>query len=165
MVPVFRIGKMNFDSIASPRRPQPGPTTVPRLSRRVGPTGDSAFTLLEMSVVMALILILVAIALPAYQVAVQRAKEAVLKDDLQTMRSVIDEFTVDKQRPPASLQELVDSGYIHAIPKDPFTGTADTWQPDIEEVPVPPDQNATGVVDVHSGFDGKALDGTDYNTW
>ncbi|HXJ93484.1 MAG TPA: prepilin-type N-terminal cleavage/methylation domain-containing protein [Terriglobia bacterium] len=127
--------------------------------------GDDGFTLLELATVMALILILVAIAAPAYHMAVQRAREAVLRSDLHSMRSVIDEFTVDKQRPPESLQEIVEAGYLHAIPVDPFTGSADTWQADIEQVPVPPDQTATGVVDVHSGSDGKALDGTDYNTW
>jgi len=126
---------------------------------------NSGFTLLELATVMALILILVAIAAPAYRMAIQRAREAVLRSDLHSMRAVIDEFTVDKQRPPESLQELVDAGYIHAIPVDPLTGTADTWQADIEQVPVPPDQTATGVVDVHSGSDGKALDGTDYSTW
>jgi general secretion pathway protein G len=123
------------------------------------------FTLLELTMVMAVILILVAITFPAYQTAIKRSREAVLKDDLHTMRQVIDEFTVDKQRPPESLEELVDAGYIHSIPVDPFTGARDTWQPDIEEVPVPPDQNATGVVDVHSGSDAEALDGTHYNTW
>jgi general secretion pathway protein G len=127
--------------------------------------GDPGFTLLELTMVMAVILILVAITFPAYRTAITRSKEAVMKDDLQTMRKVIDEFTVDKQRPPESLQELVDAGYIHAIPVDPFTGARDTWQPDIQEVPVPPDQNATGLVDVHSGSDGEALDGTHYNTW
>jgi general secretion pathway protein G len=126
---------------------------------------DGAFTLLELATVMALILILVAISAPAYRMAIQRAREAVLRDDLHSLRSVIDEFTVDKQRPPQSLEELVEAGYLHNIPTDPFTGTADSWQADIEQVPVPPDQTATGVVDVHSGSDGKALDGTDYNTW
>jgi general secretion pathway protein G len=127
--------------------------------------GNDGFTLLELATVMALILILVAISAPAYRMAIQRAREAVLRDDLHSMRSVIDEFTVDKQRPPESLQELVEAGYLHNIPSDPFTGSADTWQADIEQVPVPPDQSATGVVDVHSGSDGKALDGTEYNTW
>ncbi|HEY6293856.1 MAG TPA: type II secretion system protein [Terriglobia bacterium] len=123
------------------------------------------FTLLELSMVMAVILILVSITFPAYRTAIQRSREAVLKDDLYTMRSVIDEYTVDKQKPPESLQELVDGGYLHAIPVDPITGTNDTWEPDIEQVPVPPDQNATGVVDVHSGSTSEALDGTIYNTW
>lgn len=134
--------------------------------RQSGATSENGgFTLLELATVMALILILVAIAAPAYRMAITRAREAVLRSDLHSMRAVIDEFTVDKQHPPESLQELVEAGYIHSIPVDPFTGSADSWQADIEQVPVPPDQTATGVVDVHSGSDGKALDGTDYNTW
>lgn len=136
------------------------------LRRRLGKwSPEGGFTLLELSMVMALILILASFALPAYQVAIQRAREAVLHDDLYTLRSVIDEFTVDKQQPPQSLQDLVDAGYMHAIPVDPITGSADTWQTDVEDVPVPPDQTASGIVDVHSGSDAKALDGTAYNTW
>jgi len=126
---------------------------------------DSAFTLLELAVVMLLIITLAAITVPAYHMAIQRSKEAVLHDDLHTMRQVIDEYTVDKEQPPQSLQDLVDAGYMHAIPVDPITGSTDSWVPDIQEVPVPPDQTATGVVDVHSGSEEKALDGTAYNTW
>jgi len=131
----------------------------------LGGDPQGGFTLLELTVVMAVILILISITFPAYRTAIQRSREAVLKDDLYTMRSMIDEYTVDKQKPPESLQELVDSGYMHAIPVDPITGTNDSWEPDIEQVPVPPDQNATGVVDVHSGSTTEALDGTPYNTW
>jgi general secretion pathway protein G len=127
--------------------------------------GERGFTLLELSIVMALILLLASFALPAYQIAIQRAREAVLHDDLYTLRSVIDEYTVDKQAPPQSLQDLVDAGYMHAIPVDPITGSADTWQNDVQDVPVPPDQTASGIVDVHSGSDAKGLDGTAYNTW
>lgn len=140
------------------------PAVRSRLMRRWARSGRG-FTLLELAMVMAVILILVSITFPAYQTAIRRSREAVLRDDLTTMRQVIDEFTVDKQHPPESLEELVEAGYIHAIPTDPFTGAKDSWQPDIEEVPVPPDQNATGVVDVHSGSDAEALDGTHYNIW
>lgn len=137
-----------------------------RWPRRFDGRGSGeGFTLLELSIVMAVIMILVSIILPAYRTSVKRAREAVLKDDLYTMRSVIDEFTVDKQRPPESLQELVDAGYLHRIPMDPMTGSTETWQVDVEDVPVPPDQTASGVVDVHSGSEDKALDDTTYNTW
>jgi general secretion pathway protein G len=115
--------------------------------------------------VMALMLILVSFAVPAYHVAVERAREAVLRDDLITMRRVIDEFTVDKQRPPDSLQDLVDAGYMRSIPVDPMTGSADAWKVDIDEVATGADQTATGVVDVHSGSDANALDGTPYSSW
>jgi len=133
--------------------------------QRRGNHSEIGFTLLELSMVMAVILILVSITFPAYRTAIQRSREAVLKDDLYTLRSMIDEYTVDKQKPPDSLQDLVDAGYLHAIPVDPITGANDSWEPDIEQVPVPPDQNATGVVDVHSGSTAEALDGTSYNTW
>jgi general secretion pathway protein G len=141
------------------------PKALPgRWFERVGHDRGSGegFTLLELSIVMAVIMILVSIILPAYRVSIKRAREAVLKDDLYTMRSVI---TVDKQRPPESLQELVDAGYLHRIPMDPMTGSAESWQADVEDVPVPPDQTASGVVDVHSGSEEKALDDTTYNTW
>lgn len=126
---------------------------------------ERGFTLLELAVVMLLLITLAAITVPAYQMAIQRSKEAVLRDDLHTMRSTIDEYTVDKETPPQSLQDLVDAGYMHAIPADPMTGSTDTWVPDIKDVPVPPDQTTSGMVDVHSGSEGKALDGTAYNTW
>ncbi|HUI43844.1 MAG TPA: prepilin-type N-terminal cleavage/methylation domain-containing protein [Terriglobia bacterium] len=127
--------------------------------------GERGFTLLELAMVMALIMVLAAITFPAYHTAIQRSKEAVLRDDLATLRKVVDEYTVDKQAPPQSLQDLVDSGYLHAVPVDPMTGTAETWQVDVQEVPVPPDQTATGVVDVHSGSAAEALDGTSYSAW
>ena len=116
--------------------------------------------------VMTLILILVSFAVPVYNQSVQRAREAVLRDDLHTLRSLIDEYTVDKQHPPDSLQDLVDSGYLRGgIPVDPMTGSSETWKVDVEDVPVPPDQTANGVVDVHSGAEGTALDSTEYGTW
>jgi general secretion pathway protein G len=137
------------------------------LRRRLGRArrGEPGFTLLELTMVMALILVLAAITFPAYHTAIERSKEVVLRDDLATMRKVIDEYTVDKQTPPQSLQDLVDGGYLHAIPIDPMTGTADTWQVDVQDVPVPPDQTASGVVDVHSGSGADGLDGTAYSTW
>jgi general secretion pathway protein G len=124
-----------------------------------------AFTLLELMVALSVVLILASFAIPAYYLAIQRAREAVLRQDLYTLRSLIDEFTVDKQRPPASLQELVEAGYLRGgIPVDPITGSSENWHVDIEDVPGP-DQTQPGVVDVHSGSDDTALDGTPYNSW
>ena len=128
-------------------------------------SSDQGFTLLELAMVMAVMMILVSIILPAYQTSVKRAREAVLKDDLYTIRSLVDEYTVDKQKPPQALQDLVDAGYLHRIPMDPMTGSTETWQADVEDVPVPPDQTASGIVDVHSGSQDTALDGTTYNSW
>ena len=106
-----------------------------------------------MMTVLALLLIFASFALPTYQTIVLRAREATLRDDLYTMRSMIDRFTLDNKRPPASLEELVEAHYLGAIPSDPFTRSTDTWQVEFEEVPVASDQAASGIVDVHSGSD------------
>jgi general secretion pathway protein G len=128
-------------------------------------TQSQGFTLLELMIALSVVLILASFAMPAYYLAIQRAREAVLRQDLYTLRSLIDEFTVDKQRPPATLQELVEAGYLRGgIPVDPITGSGDTWRVDIEDVPGP-DQTQPGVVDVHSGSDDTALDGTPYSSW
>jgi len=116
--------------------------------------------------VMTLILILASFAMPTFHVAVVRAREAVLRNDLYTMRKLIDQFTLDKQRPPTSLDELVEAGYLRGgIPKDPFTDSDQTWRVDVEDVPLSPDQAASGIVDVHSGSDETSLEGTPYSSW
>lgn len=128
--------------------------------------GARAFTLLELMVVMTLILILATMAVPTYQTAIRRAREAVLRDDLYTMRSLIDQFTIDKQRPPQSLDELVEAGYLRGgIPVDPMTRSNQTWQVDFEDVPLNPQQSVPGVVDVHSGSNELSLDGVPYGSW
>jgi general secretion pathway protein G len=128
-------------------------------------TTQYGFTLLELMMVLTLMLILLSFAIPSYTTAVKRAKEAVLRDDLYTMRHVIDEYTADKQQPPQGLQDLVDAGYLHGVPTDPMTGSNSTWQPDVEQVPTSPQQTQSGIVDVHSGSDAPSLEGTAYNTW
>jgi len=124
-------------------------------SRRILPNhseGPSApaFSLLEMMTVLALLLIFASFALPTYQNIVLRAREAALRDDLYTLRSMIDRFTLDNQRAPASLEELVEAGYVGAIPSDPFTRSTDTWQVELEGAPISSDQAASGIVDAHS---------------
>jgi len=124
------------------------------------------FTLVELMVVLVLLLILATMSMPILELAKVHAREAVLKDDLFTLRKLIDEFTLDKQRAPTSLDELVEAGYLRGgLPVDPFTGSNETWRTDEDEVPVNPGQTATGIVDVHSGADGIALDGTNYSSW
>lgn len=124
------------------------------------------FTLLELMMVLTLILILASFAIPTYRVATVRAREAVLRDDLYTLRTLIDQFTLDKQRPPQYLEELVEEGYLRGgVPEDPFTRSNQTWQVDYEEVPLGPDQAIPGIVDVHSGSEEISLDDTPYNTW
>jgi len=124
------------------------------------------FTLLELMMVLFVLLVLATLSIPILQLAIVHAREAVLKDDLYTMRKLIDEFTQDKQRPPTSLDELVSEGYLRSgLPVDPFTGSNETWQTDTEEVPLNPNEATSGIVDVHSGSDETALDGTPYSSW
>jgi general secretion pathway protein G len=124
------------------------------------------FTLIELMVVLTLLLILATLSVPIFESAIVHAREAVLKDDLYTLRKLIDEFTVDKQRPPTSLDELVEAGYLRGgLPVDPFTGSNETWQTDTEDVPLSSSEAASGIVDVHSGSDQTASDGTPYNSW
>lgn len=133
---------------------------IPNFERRRG------FSLIELMVVLFILLILATMSIPIFTSAIVHAREAVLKDDLYTLRKLIDEYTLDKQKPPTSLSDLVDAGYLRAgVPVDPFTGSSDTWQTDTEEVPTSPSQAASGIVNVHSGSDGTALDGTAYSSW
>ncbi len=128
--------------------------------------GVQGFTLLELMMVLTLILILASFAVPNYHVAVVRAREAVLRDDLYTLRKLVDEFTLDKRRPPTALDELVDAGYLRGgVPVDPFTGRNDMWRVDVEDVPLGGEQMTSGIVDVHSGSDETSLDGTPYSSW
>ena len=124
------------------------------------------FTLLELMVVLTLILILASFAIPTYQRAIWRAREAVLREDLYTMRKLIDEYTLDKQYPPTTLDDLVSAGYMRGgVPVDPFMGSNQSWQVVTEDVPLSPTQVASGIVDVHSGSDEISLEGTPYSSW
>src|SRR3990172_8199911 len=116
----------------------------------------SGFTLIELMIVMTLIGILAAIAQPQFHQYTIRAREAVLKENLFTLRDVIDQYSADKGKFPDTLQELVDNRYIRKVPEDPFTKSAETW------VIVPPDTGEGGIFDVHSGSDLIALNGTPY---
>jgi general secretion pathway protein G len=133
---------------------------------------DSGFSLLELLVVMTIIGILAAIAVPALRDSPQRAREATLKEDLFTLRSVIDQYHGDKGSYPPDLATLVSAGYIRKIPIDPMTKSADTWLIVMEEPAAAADSSAPadtptapGIVDIHSGSTGKSLDGTLYKDW
>lgn len=125
------------------------------------------FTLIEIIIVFALIGILVGLGLPQYKNATRKAREAVLKENLFQLRKLIDQYTSDKEKRPASLQALVDEGYLRAVPVDPFTKSASTWQEIPEELTEDDILRGAiqGIVDVHSGSQEKGLDGTPYNTW
>jgi general secretion pathway protein G len=118
-----------------------------------------------MMLVITLILIIASMSAPVYRNSEVRAREAVLRDHLFTMRFLIDRFTLDHRRSPAHLKDLVTKGYLGRLPTDPFTGSNETWQEVKEPAPVDPTQNSPGIVDVHSGSDALALDGTPYRSW
>jgi general secretion pathway protein G len=141
------------------------PRTKPRRSARRPHAREGGFTLIEVMVVMALIVVLASVGLTLYTNSIIRAKESVLKEDLYRMRDAIDQYYADQGKYPATLQDLVSDKYLRAIPADPFTNSADTWR----EIPSEPDPNnptaQPGVYDVRSGSDQKALDGTKYSDW
>ena len=125
---------------------------------------DRGFTLIELMVVMAIIMILIGIAAGMYQRNIQRAREAVLKQDLQEMRKAIDNYTMDKQAAPQSLDDLVPQ-YLRILPVDPITHTKD-WTPVIDSVVLTPDQAGSGITDVHSSSERVSpFENTPYNTW
>ena len=128
-------------------------------------TRQRGFTLIELMVVISIIVILMSVAIPRYQASILRARETVLRDDLYTLRSVIDQYTLDKQKAPQSLQDLVDSGYLKQLPMDPFTNTRDSWVPVTDDSIMSPDQSQPGIIDVHSGSEQKSSEGTAYSTW
>jgi general secretion pathway protein G len=123
----------------------------------------AGFTLLELMIVISIIIILAAITLPQYQKTVMQTREAVLKDDLRKMRTLIDQFAADKQRLPQSLDELVSAGYMREIPVDPFTGQKE-WQQEMGDDPNSL-EGGTGLTDVHSLAEDTASDGTSYREW
>ena len=123
------------------------------------------FTLIELMVVMAIISVLLAIALPIYSKSITRAKESVLRNNLFTIRSMIDEYTIDKQKAPESLQDLVTEGYLRQIPQDPMTNSDGTWKIVMEDTPVGGSTNPPGIFDVHSGSDKTSLEGSPYSEW
>ena len=114
---------------------------------------------------MSILLILITIAIPIYNQSILRARESVLRQDLFTMRQVIDQYTLDKQKAPQSLEDLVSAGYIKLIPNDPFTGRNDTWQAVQEDVTLDPSVTEPGISDVHSGSNQVGSDGTAYSSW
>lgn len=123
------------------------------------------FTLIELMIVISIIFILIGMAVGSYRHSVQRAREAALKTDLQTMRNAIDNFTLDKQAAPQSLEDLTSSGYMREVPVDPITQAKD-WVLQFEDVALSPTQSGSGITDVHSASTlTSPFENTAYNTW
>jgi len=133
----------------------------------IGKSADSrrGFTIIELMVVMTIISILVSLAVPFYQKSIIRSKESVLRNNLFTMRTVIDEYTYDKQKAPQTLQDLVSEGYLRVVPRDPMTDSDSSWKIIMEDSGSSVNQNEAGIFDVRSGSDKTSLDGTAYSEW
>ena len=123
------------------------------------------FTLIELMIVMAIIAILISIAVPIYNHVITRSRESVLRSNLFTIRSLIDEYTYDKQKAPQSLQDLVGDGYLREVPIDPMTNSRDTWKIIMEDPQNAMDPQNPGIYDVRSGSDRTSLEGTPYSDW
>jgi general secretion pathway protein G len=122
------------------------------------------FTLLELMIVISIIMILMAVAVPVYNQSIVQARESVLRSNLSTLRMVISQYTLDKQKAPQGLDDLVQGGYLRQIPTDPMTRQTN-WEVTQEDVMMAVDQQEPGITDVHSASNGTASDGTAYSTW
>ncbi len=134
-------------------------------ARMRSPRGERGFTLIELLIVIAIIGIIAGIAAAQLRTAPQRAREAVLKEDLFAIRDVIDQYFADKGKYPESLDALVEEGYLRKIPVDPITGSEDTWETVQAEATDEGAETEGGIIDVKSGAAGQALDGTSYSDW
>jgi general secretion pathway protein G len=123
------------------------------------------FTLVELMIVMTIVTVIMAMAVPMYQKAIVRAKESVLKNNLFTLRTLIDEYTFDKAKAPQTLDDLVREGYLRQVPVDPMTGTNQTWRLIMEDAMASVNQMEPGIFDVHSGSSQGSLEGTPYSDW
>lgn len=126
---------------------------------------QGGFTLVELMVVMLIISILLAIAVPSFISAIRTAREAALREDLHTMRDAIEQYTEDKQQAPQSLDDLVTAGYLKKMPIDPMTHSSDTWVADQSDTYTSIDESQTGIDNVHSGSDQIGSDGKPYSQW
>ena len=140
------------------------PQVAPRLSRHLQLRKSRGFTMIEMVMVISIISILFAIAIPLYSRSILAARERALRDNLALLRGDIFKYTLDKQRAPQSLDDLVTAGYLRQLPVDPMTHETN-WEVDQEEVLLVIDQQEPGITDVHSASNATAGDGTAYSTW
>jgi general secretion pathway protein G len=134
------------------------------MRKRSAAIRKAGYTLIEIIIVMTIISILVSIAVPVYQKVVLRTKETVLRNNLFTLRTVIDEYTYDKQKGPQSLDDLVQAGYLRQIPEDPIAGNTN-WKIIMEDALTSVNQTEPGIYDVRSSSDKRSLEGTPYAEW
>ena len=134
------------------------------LPRRKGRLSARGFTLLELMIVISIIMILMAVAVPVYNQTIIQARESVLRSNLSTLRNVIQQYTLDKQKAPQSLDDIVQAGYLRQIPVDPMTRQPN-WEVVQEDVLLAVDQQDPGITDVHSASNANASDGTAYSSW
>jgi general secretion pathway protein G len=139
-------------------------TSVRRFARRTRIERTRGFTLLELMIVLSIIMIIMAIAVPMYNQSIVQARESVLRSNLSTLRNVIQQYTLDKQKAPQSLDDLVQGGYLRQIPVDPMTRQTN-WEVVQEDMMLAVDQQDPGITDVHSASSGTGSDGTAYSTW
>jgi general secretion pathway protein G len=126
---------------------------------------EQGFTLVELMIVMLIIGVLATVAIPSFIASIRNAKEAALKEDLHVLRDAIDSYTMDKNKAPQSLDDLVQSGYLKVIPEDPFTHSRETWVTAADDTYSDLDQTEPGINDVHSGSEEVGSDGQPYSGW
>ena len=137
----------------------------PTQSGKVRRERARGFTFVELMVVVTIVVILISMAIPIYQRSILRAKESVLKNNLFTLRTCIDNYTYDKQKAPQQLQDLVSEGYLQKIPVDPMTGSNQGWRTIMEDASQSVSQSEPGIFDVKGSSDKMGLDGTPYADW
>jgi general secretion pathway protein G len=132
---------------------------------RIRRQSDRGFTLIELMIVMGIIGVLAVLAIPNYISAMKHAREAALKEDLHIMRSAIDSYTMDKQKAPQSLDDLLQDGYLKSVPDDPMTHSKETWVTNTSDAMHTLDQTDPGIDDIHSGSQEVGSDGQPYSAW
>jgi general secretion pathway protein G len=135
------------------------------MERRIQSGKRAGFTIMELMVSMAIVLVVISVAVPLYQKSVIRARESVLRQNLFSLRTVIDEYTYDKQKAPQQLDDLVREGYLRQMPLDPIAGNSTSWKIIMEDASSSASQSEPGIFDVRSSSEKTSLEGTPYSEW
>ncbi len=135
------------------------------MERRIQSGKRAGFTIMELMVSMAIVLVIISVAVPLYQKSVIRARESVLRQNLFSLRTVIDEYTYDKQKAPQQLDDLVREGYLRQMPLDPIAGNSTSWKIIMEDASSSASQSEPGIFDVRSSSEKTSLEGTPYSEW